>query len=84
MKSYGKYTADEILKGLMYEMGKAVMKVSVLSIEAAKNSPLYGSTGLHRQSMALDIEVNTDMANGNDEIIPLLTEIAQQNMEGAP
>lgn len=28
--------------------------------------------------------INADMINGHDEIVPLLTEIANQNMEGTP
>lgn len=64
---YGKYTAEEILKGLLYESGNAMLKVSVISIEAAKSNHMYGTTGSQRQIMALDIEVNGDMANGHDD-----------------
>lgn len=80
---FGKYTAEEVLKGILFENPKLMLKINVLSIEAAKNSPLYGVTGFNRQTMALDCEVNADMANGHD-IEPLLAEINQQNMEGVP
>lgn len=69
MKKYGRYTAEEILKGFILENGIEILNVNILSIEAAKDIQLYGVSNTERQVMALDIDTNTDMANGfEDEV----------------
>ena len=59
------------------ELSRARRTNNGMIIDNGKWSILAGEFGITET-------INADMANGNDDIIPLLNEIAQQNMEGAP
>lgn len=59
------------------ELARAHETNNGMIIDNGKWSVLAGEFGITET-------INRDMANGHDDIVPLLTEIANQNMEGAP